>query len=232
MRRTVIVTGASRGIGRATALALAEPGIRLALAARDTARLNSVAEEARSRGAEALAIPCDVTQEGAVRRLIAAAAEGGRIDLLVNNAGTAAIAPVIELSLDDWRRTLDVNLTGAFLLCKYAIPHMAEGGLIVNIASVAARQGFPGWAAYCAAKGGLLLFSNALREELRPRGVRVSVVLPAATDTDIWEDVPGTADRSRMLRAEDIAHVIAQLAAQPPAMTTEEIVVGHASGRL
>lgn len=232
MRRTVIVTGASRGIGRATALALAEPGVRLALAARDSARLNSVAEEARSRGAEALAIQCDVTQESAVRRLIAAAAEGGQIDLLVNNAGTTTIAPVSELSLDDWRRTLDVNLTGAFLMCKYAIPHMAEGGLIVTIASVAARQGFPGWAAYCAAKGGLLLFSNALREELRPRGVRVSVVLPAATDTDIWEDVPGAADRSRMLRVEDVARVIAQVAAQPPAMTTEEIVIGHTSGRL
>lgn len=231
--RVIVVVGASRGIGRASALALAAPGAQLVLAARDAAALEGVAAAARASGARATVAPCDAADEPQVARLFDhAAAITGRIDLLVNSAGTAIVAPIEELSLADWEATLRAGLTSAFLCCKYALPHMRAGALIVNVASVAARQGFPNWSAYAAAKAGLLGFSNALREELRPRGVRVSVVLPAATDTALWDAIPGEWNRANMLRAEDVGAAIAHLAAQPPYAAAEELVLGHVAGRL
>jgi NAD(P)-dependent dehydrogenase (short-subunit alcohol dehydrogenase family) len=161
-----------------------------------------------------------------------ASALTGRIDVLVNSAGGAVITPFDEMPLSEWEAALRSLLTGTFLTCKHAAPHMPEGGLIVNVASVASRQAFPGWSAYSAAKFGVLGFSNAIREELRPRGVRVSAVLPAATDTALWDTLPGEWSRTNMLRPEDVADAIATLVAQPPYMTTEELVVGHVAGRL
>ena len=232
-KKVIVVVGASRGIGRATALALAEPGARLVLAARDAAALEALAAELRARGAKATAAPCDVTAEPHVRRLIDEAAAGtGRIDLLVNSAGGALVAPLAEIALADWERALRVSLTSVFLTCKHAAARMQAGGLIVNVASVAARQAFPGWSAYVAAKHGLLGFSAAIREELRPQGIRVSVVLPAATDTALWDELPGEWNRATMLRAEDVGRAIAQLAAQPPYATVEELTIGHVAGRL
>ena len=231
--KVIVVVGASRGIGRATALALAAPGVQLVLAARGSAALEQVAANARAAGATTVAVTCDVTAEPHVRRLMeTAAAPTRQIDLLVNSAGGAVVAPFEQLTLADWETTLRTALTGTFLCCKHASPHMRAGGLIVNVASVAARQAFPNWAAYSAAKYGVLGFSNAIREELRPRGIRVTAVLPAATDTALWEGVPGTWDRANMLQPEDIARAIAQLAAQPPYVTTEELVIGHVAGRL
>lgn len=230
--RTIVILGASRGIGRATALALAAPGARLVLAARDEAALARVAADAREHGAEAEPVTCDITAEPHVLRLMETAAASGRIDMLVNSAGGAVVRPFEELTLAEWEETLRAGLTGAFLACKHAAPHMPDGGLIVNVASVAARQAFPGWSAYAAAKAGLLAFSNAIREELRPRGIRVTVVLPAATDTGLWDAVPGEWNRANMLRAEDVGRAIAHLATQPAYMTTEELVVGHVAGRL
>jgi 3-oxoacyl-[acyl-carrier protein] reductase len=232
-KKVIVVVGASRGIGRATALALAEPGAHIVLAARDSAALDALAAELRAGGADATPAPCDITAEPHVRRLIESAAGiAGRIDLLINSAGGAVVAPLAELTLADWERSLRVSLTGVFLTCKHAAAHMRAGGLIVNVASVAARQAFPNWSAYVAAKHGLLGFSSAIREELRPRGVRVSVVLPAAVDTELWDTVPGEWNRANMLRPADVARAIAQLAAQPPYATTEELVIGHVAGRL
>src|SRR5215211_7778078 len=232
-KKVIVVVGASRGIGRATALALAEPGAHIVLAARDAVALDALAAELRARGADATPAPCDITAEPHVRRLIETAAGiTGRIDILVNSAGGAVVAPFEQLALDDWERSLRVGLTGVFLACKHAAGHMPDGGLIVNVASVAARQVFPGWSAYIAAKHGLLGFSGAIREELRERGVRVTVVLPAATDTALWDGLPGEWNRANMLQPEDVARAIVQLAAQPAYLTTEEIVVGHVAGRL
>jgi NAD(P)-dependent dehydrogenase (short-subunit alcohol dehydrogenase family) len=233
LKQVILVVGASRGIGRATALALASTDRHLVLAARDQLALEQVAAEAQARGAAATAVPCDITAEPHVRRLIeTAAGVTGSIDILVNSAGGAVVAPFETVSLADWEATLRVGLTGTFLACKHAAGHMRPGGLIVNVASVAARQAFPNWAVYSAAKHGVLGFSSAIREELRPRGIRVTVVLPAATDTALWDAIPGEWNRANMLQADDVARAIAQLVLQPPHVTTEELVIGHVAGRL
>src|SRR6476619_4728745 len=137
--KVILIIGASRGIGRATALALAAPGTHLVLAARDGAALETLAGEVRVAGAEASAVPCDVTAEPHVRRLIETAADiTGRIDMLINSAGGAVVAPFEQLALADWERSLRVGLTGVFLACKHAAAHMQAGSLIVNVVSVVA----------------------------------------------------------------------------------------------
>lgn len=231
--RTVLITGASRGIGRATALALAAPGKRLVLAARTAEALEEVAAAVRARGAEAEAVPCHVTAEPHVRRLTTrAAAVTGQIDLVIHSVGSALVAPFDRIDLGDWEEALRSQLTSLFLVCKHSVPHMSAGGLLVGIASVAARQAFPGWAAYSAAKHGVLGFLAAIREELRPRGIRVTTVLPAATDTALWDNVPGSWDRRAMLRPEEVATAIANLASYPAHVAVEELTVGHVAGRL
>ncbi|MBC8162595.1 MAG: SDR family oxidoreductase, partial [Roseiflexaceae bacterium] len=225
--------GASRGIGRATVLALAKPGSTLVLAARDEDALRILGDEVTALGAQAVPILCDITSETQVQQTMSeAAAITGRIDVLINSAGGAVIAPFEQLALEQWEHALRTLLTGTFLACKYAAPHMGRGGLIVNVASVAARSAFPGWAAYSAAKFGVLGFTNAMREELRERGVRVSAVLPAATDTTLWDALPGDWSRANMLQAEDVGRAIAGLVGQPSYMATEELVIGHVAGRL
>ena len=231
--KVLIVIGASKGIGRATALALADSGSHLVLAARDGVALEQVAAEVRARGAEATAVPCDATAEPHVRRLIdTAAGVSGRIDVLVNSAGGAVVAPLEELTLADWEQSLRVGLTSVFLTCKHAARHMPQGGLIVNVASVAARQHHR----HADAARAQLLADRAreaqqpvLRGDVgRPGWER----LPAATDTALWDALPGEWNRANMLRPEDVGRAIAQLAAQPAYMATEEIVVGHVAGRL
>ncbi len=231
--RVVVVVGASRGIGRATALALAGPGMHLVLAARSTPALEDVAATLQQAGARASVVAGDIRNEPYAHHLMTtAAAIHGQIDVLINSAGGAVVKPFTDLSLEEWESSLRTNLTAVFLACKHAAPLMRSGGLIINVASVAARQAFPHWSAYVAAKHGLLGFSSAIREELRPQGIRVTTLLPAATDTDLWEQVPGSWNRANMLKADDVAQAIAQLVAAPVHVTTEELVIGHVVGRL
>lgn len=231
--RTVLITGASRGIGRATALALAAPGVRLVLAARSAADLEAAAAEARARGAEALAVPCNLTAEPHVRRLVETAAQAtGRVDVAVHSVGGALVAPLPALDLAAWEEQLRSQLTSLFLVARHVTERMGPGALLVNISSVAARQVFPGWSAYCAAKHGALGFLGAVREELRPRGIRVTSLLAAATDTALWDGVPGHWERAAMLRPEEVAAAVAALAAHPPHVAVEELTVGHVAGRL
>ncbi len=233
MPKNILITGASRGIGRATALALAAPGVRLGLAARSAEALETVAAACREQGAEALVLPYDVTAEPQVQRMAeAAAGSAGRIDMLVHSVGGALVAPLGEISLENWEASLRTLLTSTFLVVRQTAPLMGQGGLIAAVLSVAARQSFPGWSAYCAAKHGALGFLGAVREELRERGVRVTAVLPAATDTELWDSVPGIWNRANMLRPEEVAQAIAQLATYPPHMAVEELTVGHVAGRL
>ncbi|KPV54212.1 short-chain dehydrogenase [Kouleothrix aurantiaca] len=232
--QVAIVVGGSRGIGAAVVRKLSAQGARV-VAGFHTRAADAEALAASCAGlpGEVVAQQCDVRSRESVDALVAGTLERwGRIDVLVNSAGGALVQPFEEIKLADWEGALRIGLTSVFLACKHVAPRMGAGGLIVNVASVAARQAFPGWSAYVAAKHGLLGFSGAIREELRPRGIRVSVVLPAATDTALWDALPGEWNRATMLRAEDVGAAIAQLAAQPAYMTTEELTVGHVAGRL
>lgn len=225
-----MVSGAGRGIGRAVAVAFGARGDEIVLAARSVAELEDAAREARSAGAAAArAVTCDVTDETQVRVLMD---DAGPLDVVVCAAGVARVAPFTELSVQDWEATVRTTLTGTFLCCKHAVPHLGRGGLLVLLCSIAGRTGFPEWSAYSAAKFGVLGFSQSIRAELRPRGIRVTAVLAGAVDTALWDDVPGEWERASMLATADVARAVVRLAEEPPHVSVDELVIGHVAGAL
>jgi 3-oxoacyl-[acyl-carrier protein] reductase len=216
--RVAVVTGASRGIGRATAIALARRGIAVALASRDQKALARVREEI---GGRATVIPTDVSDEAAVAKMVSnTSSELGPVDLLVNNAGAIARAPLDDLGVADWDRVLSVNLRGAFLCTRAVLPSMIERsrGRIVNVSSISGKLGTPLLTAYCASKWGLLGFSLAAAEELRPKGLQVFSVCPGSVNTEMLQQgLPGAVPD---MEPEDVASVIVYLGTEAPdAMT-------------
>lgn len=233
--QVAVVTGAGRGIGRAVALRLARAGAAVALAARSTAELETVAGEIRAGGGRALVVPTDVRQEAAVDALARLTlAEWRRVDVLVNAAGLASFAPVTDSKLDDWDQTLAVNLRGAVLCCRAVLPAMIaqRRGTIVNVGSIVTSRTLAGCAAYTASKYGLLGFSRVLAEEMRTHGVRVGVLSAGATDTPLWDAVPAAPARERMLRADQVAEAALLMASLDPNATLEELTLLPAAGIL
>jgi 3-oxoacyl-[acyl-carrier protein] reductase len=216
-----LITGASRGIGRATAIALARRGTSVALAARSREGLAEVQKDIAEIGGRALSIPTDVSDEAAVAAMVERAArEFGPIDLLVNNAGTLERAPLVETDATAWDRVLDVNLKGAFLCTRAVLPSMIERGRgrIVNVSSISGKLGTPLLTAYCASKWGLLGFSLATAEELKPKGIQVFSVCPGSVNTEMLQQgLPGATPD---MEPEDVASVIVYLGTEAPdAMT-------------
>ena len=185
--RIAVITGASQGLGRALALAFAREGASLVVNSRREERLRPVAEEAKKLGAEVEAVAADVSTFEGARKLAEAAVERfGRIDVLVNNAGLLGPRVRIEdYPEDEWRRVIDANLTGPFLVSKAAIPHMGEGASIINVVSGVSIEGRPEWGAYSVSKFGLEGLTQILAGELKERGVRVNSVDPGGMRTDM-----------------------------------------------
>lgn len=227
----IVVTGASRGIGRAIAVRLAEPGRELVLAGRNTATLVETATAVRGRGATARVVTGNLGTIAGVRALAAVAGDGP-LRALVNCAGVAVVKPVEEISPDEWERSLFVNVTAPFVLVRSVLNRLEAGSCVVSILSVAARRGFAGWSAYCAAKHALEGFTASLREELRPRGVRVVNVYPSATDTPLWDGIAGTWPRERMIPPEQVADAVAFAIERPDGVLVDSIELGHVSGAI
>ncbi len=233
--QVAVVTGAGRGIGRAIALALAREGARVALAARSNGELAAVAQEIGQAGATTMAVPTDVRQEASVEALVGRVlGEWHQVDVLVNAAGVAAFAPVTDSKLDDWDQMLAVNLRGAVLACRAVLPAMIarRKGTIIGVGSVVTSRALPGSAAYTASKYGLLGFSRVLAEEMRPHGVRVGVISAGATDTPLWDAMPGAPARERMLTPDQVAEAALLMATLGPNATLAELTLLPAGGIL
>ncbi|MEJ7632035.1 MAG: SDR family NAD(P)-dependent oxidoreductase [Rubrobacteraceae bacterium] len=185
--KVVLITGASQGLGKALALAFAREGASVVVNSRSEGPLRSVVEEIEGSGAEALAVAADVSESADVERLVDAAVERfGRIDVLVNNAGLLGPRVAIEnYPEDEWRKVVDANLTGLFLVSKAAIPHLREGGSIINIVSGVSIEGRAEWGAYSVSKFGVEGLNQILAAELQERGVRVNAVDPGGMRTDM-----------------------------------------------
>ena len=222
--KVALVTGSTRGIGRAIAAALIAEGVRTVISSRSTADVQRTVAELTHSGGAAAGVACDVRDHGQVCRMMAFAAERfGGIDILVNNAGIGGQGKVAELDPAAWRAVIDTNLTGVFYCCREAIPLMRArgGGYIVNVSSLAGINAFPGSAAYHASKFGLNGFSEALFQEVRYDGIRVSYVMPGSVATASRD--PGR--KGWALEAEDVAAAVIGLVKTHPRALTSRIEI-------
>jgi NAD(P)-dependent dehydrogenase (short-subunit alcohol dehydrogenase family) len=212
--KVAIVTGATKGIGRGIAEALAREGVRVCISARNAIDVEKTTEALNRLGAEkAIGIVCDVRDHPQVKSLFERAnAELGGVDILINNAGVGMFAPVEEMAPEDFRAILETNLFGVYYCCHEAIPRMKErgGGYIINISSLAGANPHPRMAAYNASKFGLNGFSEALMQEVRHDGIKVSYIMPGSVNTEFGGDTPGE-ENSWQLQPADIARVVIDL---------------------
>jgi NAD(P)-dependent dehydrogenase (short-subunit alcohol dehydrogenase family) len=226
-----LITGARRGIGRAITEKLAAADVELLLHGRDNVALAEVCKAVEGRSARVVKLSFDLATKAGVARLIEAVGSSP-LNLLVNNAGVAVVKPYAEVTEIEWEQTLGVNVTAPFMLIQHFAPRMPPGSSIVNTLSVAAKTGFPGWSAYCASKFALEGLSQSIREELREHRIRMINIYPAATDTEIWNNVKGDWPREKMMSADDIAAAVAFAISQPNNVLVENITLGSLSGKL
>ncbi len=242
-----LVTGGGRGIGAAAAMALADAGAKVSLAARNETQVVEIAAEMRSKGQEAFAFRCDITDPRQVRDLALSATEAmGRIDILVNNAGTATSNPLPKITHAEWQHILDVNATGTFLCTQAVYEKMAERrwGRIVNVASIAGLEGDKYISAYVAAKHAVVGFTKALAIEAKGTGITVNAVCPGYVDTPLtdetisrimhltgmtWQEATAAileqANQPRLIRAHEVAEQILELCLEDAGSRTGELVV-------
>ncbi|HEX6898607.1 MAG TPA: SDR family NAD(P)-dependent oxidoreductase [Thermoanaerobaculia bacterium] len=228
-----VVSGAGSGLGREIALELARRGYDLALLGRRQAPLEETLEAAAP--CQGSILPCDVRDGVALERCAEEIrARWGGAEIVVPAAGIASIAPIEQTSADDFSNILATNLTGAFLLIRALLPAMKERGRgwIFPLLSVAARRGFPGWSAYCASKWGLAGVVAVLREELQGTGIRITALYPGATDTPIWDQLPGDWNRAAMVPSREVARALAYVLDADPSTLVEEVHLGPAGGAL
>ncbi len=224
---TALVTGATEGIGRATTFALGRAGYRVAVCARTGSKVDAMVAELRAEGIDAAGAPADVGQPAEVSRAVTDVTQAlGPIGVLVNNAGILIARPFEELTLDDWDATMGTNLRSLFLVTRAVLPGMRERreGTIVNVASLAGRNGFVGGTAYAASKHAVLGFSRSLMLETRKDGIRVMAVCPGSVDTALLRDQPLLrTDPSRILQPEDVASAILQAVLLPSRALVSEL---------
>ena len=239
---TALVTGASSGIGEATALELAAHGARVAVVARRKERLDDLVARIAAAGGTAVPIVADITEESAAQQVVAqAVAEYGRLDILVNNAGVMLLGPAVESSTADWKRMIDLNLMGLLYCTHAALPHLvaaAEDDLrgvsdLVNVSSIGGRSYRPGSQVYNATKWGVGALSESMRQELAAKHVRVSVIEPGATRTElpdsnrpeIKQQIRGRQEGFEVLEPQDLADAIGYMVTRPRRVNVNEIMV-------
>ena len=232
--QTALITGASRGIGLAIARALAAEGCNLILTGRDEKALTKVSREVARQEIRVLTHSCDVRDPHSVDDLFRTIRrQMKRIDILINNAGIAHANLAIEkLPYPTWRDVLATNLDGMFLVTQAALALIPRGGTIVNNLSIAATRVFAGSCAYNVSKHGALGFTNTLREELRPKGIRVIGLLPGATDTEIWKTFWTEAPRKKMMSADAVAKAVVDAILLPSSATVETLEILPTAGTL
>ncbi|HEY3414873.1 MAG TPA: SDR family oxidoreductase [Armatimonadota bacterium] len=231
--RVAIVTGAGRGIGRATALALSKAGFTVVAMARTDTDLVTLCDEALD-GTVVMHVG-SVTHDRDVHMAFKTASVLGDLSVVVNAAGSAWFGPTTDCGLDDWRSVVQTNLTGTFFCCREALRTMGDTGHIINIASVAGHQGLPNSAAYCASKWGVVGLTKSLAAEVRAsgrHGIHFTLLSPGSTDTPLWDALDDSPDTADMLQPDDVANAILSIVTQPPNISVDEMMLMPAKGIL
>lgn len=230
-----LITGASSGIGKATAIEFAQAGIDVALVSRSFDKLTAVARVAQATGVKAKAYELDLAEVEQVKEQIKLIAlDFGGIDILVNNAGIGYIGTLSETPLADWLKVINLNLTSVFQCIVGILPTMRNrgSGTIINVASIAGIQPFPGWGAYSVSKAGLIALSKTIAVEERDRGIRVTAICPGAVNTELWDTLDSDFDRKAMLTPQIVAQSILHTALLPKSAVIEELTLMPSTGTL
>ena len=233
--KTVVVTGASSGLGEATARLLTAQGATVVLGARRADQLQSLAKDIEARGGTALAVATDVTQPEQVKALVESAVRTyGRIDVMINNAGLMPQAPLDQLKVDEWERMIDVNIKGVLYGIAAALPHMQrqKAGHFINVSSVAGHRVGPGFAVYAATKYAVRALSEGLRQEVKPYNIRTTVISPGAVATELPNTITDSAAAERVrtfydqvaLPADSFARAVVFAMSQPEEVDINEIL--------
>lgn len=232
--RLALVTGANRGIGFEIARALAGEGCDLVITGRDEKKLSRACRELEKLGVKVLAQTCDIRNPDSIDYLFVLVRALRRpLDFLINNAGIGhPNRTVSDLPYPMWKDVIDTNLTGMFLMTQAGLAVMKRGSTIVNNLSIAAERVFPGSAAYNASKHGALGFTDTLREELRPKGIRVIALMPGAADTEIWNTLWPKAPRKKMMAASTVAQMVVDALQLPPNSAVEKLIIMPSGGAL
>ena len=224
--KVAVITGASRGIGRAIAQRLGEMGAKLAICSRNPQKLEAATKQLRATSSAVFEMPVDVTRLDQISVFVQATQKNlGPIDILVNNAGVGWFGPTQDATEGNWDSVLDTNLKSVFLVSKAVAPSMIERktGHIINIASLAGKNVFKNGGVYCASKWGLMGLTGCMAEDLRQFGIRVSAICPGTVDTEFS---PHTGkDPAKLLQSEDIAHAVAMLVTQSPQSFISEVLI-------
>jgi NADP-dependent 3-hydroxy acid dehydrogenase YdfG len=227
-KKVTLISGASRGIGRAVSLRLAHEGHFVVVLARNAEEIGELEHEIDEAGGKALSIVCDVSNEAQVNEAVAQVMRDfHRIDCVVNNAGIGVFKVAEEISADDWERVMDVNVKGSFLLTRAVLPHMksAGAGHIVGIASDVSKRTFATGSLYTASKYAQHAFFESLRREVRSLGIKVSVVYPGLVDTYFHQDVQGAAKQEQYLHPDDIATAVSYILNAPKHVLVDELMI-------
>ncbi len=226
-----IITGASRGIGAALARMFAEQGVAVLLISRTEDALHGIADYLEAEGFKAYILAGDVTNAQDLDRVVEFVDRfNGNLRYLVHNAGIARVGNVDKLNPADWRRMLEVNLTAPFMLTQKLLPKMEKGSQIFFINSVAGKNTFAGWSGYCASKAGLRALADTLRDEIRPRGIRVTTIYPGAVDTNIHDDLHADWDRAKMLKPVHIADAVRHIITRPEFVAINDLDIENSAG--
>jgi 3-oxoacyl-[acyl-carrier protein] reductase len=219
---TAIITGSTKGIGKSTAIALAKNGFNVVICSRNQKQVQQTVDEINSLANNkslAIGYKCDTSKPSDVENLVKLSIDKfGEIDVLINNAGIAFYKNMIDTAFGEWSNTININLTGCFLFCKYVLPHMIKNntGTIINISSGAGKMGFPKLSAYCASKFGIMGFSESISKEVVSTNIRVMVLCPGEINTDMLKDIVNTgfqlsSKKEKLYQPEDVANKIFEM---------------------
>ena len=228
------ITGATKGIGRATAVTFAKAGWDLILLARDLEMLKILRDELSNTGSTINLVECDLSSANEIDNSIIESIEKyGCPSVLINNAGCAFNGNLVEMPLSKWQEIIQINLTSVFQICSLIVPQMRKnGGLIINVSSHASYNAFPQWGAYCVSKSALAMFTKCLREEERSNSIRACTITLGSVNTPLWdsESIKSDFDRTSMLSSTKVSNTILYIAEQPESQLIEDLTLMPAGG--
>ncbi len=232
--KLALITGATKGIGRQTAIQFANAGWDLILLARNIEKLRSLKKELSNTKSKVTTVGCDLSDPNNIKISLNQVIERcGCPSVLINNAGFAYNGDLIGMPLDKWQKIMQINLTSVFQICSHIVPLMRKkGGLVINVSSHAAHNAFPQWSAYCISKAALASFTKCLREEERSNSIRACTITLGSVNTPLWdsEDVNSDFDRKAMLSSTSVSNTILYIAEQPSSQLIEDLILMPATG--